>query len=135
MRTKNELKSIFLNALQLPENVIRTEKDLDNHRLLNQALENEDLGFLTLMFAMTDLCSHVGINAKDHVKVLEELSNKSINDIVSFFYQKQRKSFKGLKQFIVEKFGIKSSNIKKLKIRISHLVGNMSMEEGIGYWR
>lgn len=88
MKTEKELKDVFLGALQLPSDIIRTESDLDDRQLLTRAIKNEDLGQWTLLFAIADLCEYAGMIPNP--SLLDELPNEfSVNDVVAFVYRKQ----------------------------------------------
>lgn len=107
MKTKQELLSIFLDALNLPSYATKAENYLDDRNLLARLIDNEDLGQFTLSFAIEDLFKHVGIDIVTHLDMLRKLATDySINDVVSLVYQKQHKTIEDVRQFFLEELGL-----------------------------
>ena len=84
----NDLKFLF-NAISLADldpKEFRVLSRLRDRTYLDQLITNEDLGSLTLVFALSDLCEYVGLEPDDQV-VWEYLPEEaSIMEIVEQVY-------------------------------------------------
>ena len=106
MKTKQELLEVFLHAINLPEVYTKNPEFTQDRYLLDRAVNNEDLGPWTLLFAIQELFDTVGINVFATNYLYQLKAKYSINDVVTLAFRKQHKTEEELKEFLLSKLAM-----------------------------